>query len=218
MTLPATLEASEKSSNKRATARRKLRLGTSAKGANRPITDILVHDLSSEGLLIESPTVLQIGESLAIDLPNAGSRDAIVVWSSSKFYGCRFAEPLSPAAVSAALLKAFPADREEAGRAPTPPLPEKLAALREGRGLSIEQLAGRLGVSRQALWYWETGQRVPRPRMLARIAAEFGLSQSELLIPQPPVTDEDDMLQRCRQAVATRCGVGPEKVKIVVEF
>ena len=93
-----------------------------------------------------------------------------------------------------------------------------MAALRAGRGLSVEQLADRLGVSRQALWYWETGQRMPRARMLARIAAEFGLSQSELLMPPMAVTDADDVLQRCKNAVATRCGVGPEKVKIVVEF
>ena len=223
MTLPATLDASERSSNTRSAARRKLRLGTSATGANRLVSDILVHDLSSEGLLLESRAALRIGESLAIDLPNAGSCTATVVWSSSKFYGCRFAKPLPAAAVSAALLKALPAGEERAGRGPPvtrsgPTLGEKLAALRLGRGLSVEQLADRLGVSRQALWYWETGQRMPRARMLARIAAEFGLSQSELLMPPMAVTDADDVLQRCKNAVATRCGVGPEKVKIVVEY
>lgn len=36
-------------------------------------------------------------------------------------------------------------------------LPDKIAGLRKSRGISQEELAERLGVSRQAVSRWETG-------------------------------------------------------------
>jgi DNA-binding transcriptional regulator YiaG len=47
------------------------------------------------------------------------------------------------------------------------PPPATCRALRESAGLSTEQLARILGVTRQAVSNWETGNRVPRGPQLA---------------------------------------------------
>jgi transcriptional regulator with XRE-family HTH domain len=97
-------------------------------------------------------------------------------------------------------------------------LSERLAALRGTRGWSMEQLADRLGVSRQSVWYWESAQREPKPAMLTRIAKLFGVSERELL--RAPVPDESAAgdLQQWKSRIAERFGIAPEKVRILIEL
>ena len=47
------------------------------------------------------------------------------------------------------------------------PSPEMRRAIRKAAGLTHEDLAGPLQVSRQAVAHWEAGTRRPRPRHLA---------------------------------------------------
>ncbi len=54
-------------------------------------------------------------------------------------------------------------------------LPEKILYCRKRAGLSQEALAERLGVSRQAVSKWETGEALPETGKLAALAAELGL-------------------------------------------
>jgi transcriptional regulator with XRE-family HTH domain len=219
MTVRATIEAS-KGREQRSVARKTLRLTVSGRRANSEATEVLIHDLSATGLLIESSAAVKIGEKIAVDLPRAGLREAAVVWSSTRFFGCRFAERLPSAAVSAALLRAEPAQdlREESEASPPTDFGARLTALREVRGLSVEQLAGHLRVSRQALWYWETGQRAPRKNMLTRIAREFGLSDAQLKAADEPRRTGPGVVERCKEEVAAQYGVPIERVKIVVEL
>ncbi len=63
---------------------------------------VRVHDLSTEGLLIETSARLQQGARLTITLPSAGVAEAEIIWSSGRFFGGRFIEPLSPAVLRAA--------------------------------------------------------------------------------------------------------------------
>ena len=69
-------------------------------------------------------------------------------------------------------------------------LGEKICALRAGKGLSQEDLAQRLEVSRQSVSKWETGQSVPDLEKIIRLADLFGVSVDELVRegerPQPP--------------------------------
>ena len=65
----------------------------------------MIHDLSEEGMLLESSVALRTGERLDLLIPEAGSAAATIVWSSGRFFGCKFERPLSTAAVSAALLR-----------------------------------------------------------------------------------------------------------------
>lgn len=69
-------------------------------------------------------------------------------------------------------------------------LGEKICTLRTGKGLSQEDLAQRLEVSRQSVSKWETGQSVPDLEKIIRLADLFGVSVDELVRegerPQPP--------------------------------
>ena len=190
MTLRAILEPQGKRADDRSAERRTLRLTTSHRRAGRDAGEVLVRDLSAEGMLIESAAALTVGETISVELPRTGQHEAAVVWSSGNFYGCRFTQPLPAGSLSAALLKALPAAGTglQAPGATAAPLSARLAALRETRGWSMEQLGERLGVSRQSVWYWESAQREPKPAMVARIAKLFGVSEGELR--QAPVTGE----------------------------
>lgn len=60
-------------------------------------------------------------------------------------------------------------------------LSEKLYALRKKSGFSQEQLAEQLGVSRQAISKWESGQSVPESDKLVAISNYFNVSVDYLL-------------------------------------
>lgn len=71
-------------------------------------------------------------------------------------------------------------------------LGEKICTLRTGKGLSQEDLAQRLEVSRQSVSKWETGQSVPDLEKIIKLADLFGVSVDELVregerpqLPQP---------------------------------
>lgn len=58
---------------------------------------------------------------------------------------------------------------------------EKLLSLRRRRGLSQDQLAELLGVSRQSVSKWESQQTLPEPGKLILISEIFGVSLDRLL-------------------------------------
>lgn len=58
---------------------------------------------------------------------------------------------------------------------------EKLIDLRRKAGLSQEQMAQQLDVSRQAVSKWETGTADPSTSNLLALAKLFGVSAEELL-------------------------------------
>lgn len=58
---------------------------------------------------------------------------------------------------------------------------EKLTTLRKQRGLSQEALGDLIGVSRQAVSKWETGQTTPEMGKLIELARVFEISSDELL-------------------------------------
>ena len=60
-------------------------------------------------------------------------------------------------------------------------LSEKLYMLRKNSGLSQEQLAEQLNVSRQAISKWESGTAVPESEKLITISNYFGVSVDYLL-------------------------------------
>lgn len=58
---------------------------------------------------------------------------------------------------------------------------EKLKTIRKTKGLTQEELAGKLNVVRQTVSKWEKGLSVPDADMLIKIAEIFEISVSELL-------------------------------------
>lgn len=74
---------------------------------------------------------------------------------------------------------------------------ENLMALRRSRGWSQEELGDTLGVSRQTVSKWETGQTTPELEKLIELAEVFGLSIDQLVgreaageRPGPPAAGE----------------------------
>jgi hypothetical protein len=88
--------------NRRTAARRTLSLGSvlATTGA-----EVIIHDLSISGLLIETSGELSMGENLLVEVPERGPTAATVMWTSGRFFGCAFDKRLPVAAVSAALLR-----------------------------------------------------------------------------------------------------------------
>lgn len=80
---------------------------------------------------------------------------------------------------------------------------EKISTLRRKQGLSQEELAVRLNVTRQAVSKWETGTSVPELETLVALAKIFGVTTDYLLSvekqeePSPqPEEKHPDMLDR----------------------
>ena len=65
-------------------------------------------------------------------------------------------------------------------------LSEKILYYRKKAGLSQEELAGRVGVSRQAVSKWELGDAAPEVDKLRALAREFGVMVDELLSEEVP--------------------------------
>lgn len=60
-------------------------------------------------------------------------------------------------------------------------LSERLKTLRKEAGLTQEEVAKKLGISRPAYTYWEKGEKKPTPDKLTQIANLFGVSTDYLL-------------------------------------
>ena len=69
-------------------------------------------------------------------------------------------------------------------------LAEKILSLRTQRGMSQDDLAEKMEVSRQSVSKWETAQSTPDLDKIIRLADLFGVSVDELVrdgeAPQPP--------------------------------
>lgn len=105
VSLRAQLDVGPEAGERRSSSRRKLRLDAEGASASALQTQVIIHDLSEDGLLVESPIGLEQGETIEVVIPEAGTAQAKVAWSSARFFGCRFSNPISTAAVSAALLR-----------------------------------------------------------------------------------------------------------------
>jgi hypothetical protein len=111
MPLFAHLEPEKGKAERRSSRRRKLRLEANPEAASGP--DVVIHDLSERGMLLESAELMPVGETLDLVIPEAGSAKATVVWNSGHYFGCRFEKPLTSSAVSAALLRSPPSPSDE---------------------------------------------------------------------------------------------------------
>jgi len=114
---------------------------------------IVVRDLSTTGLLFESQAPSAIGERLRIELPQAVSAAAKIVWQNACSYGCELEASLSRGAVSAALLKGEPQARLDeqsggAGAADRWPKPTRLGLIVGGSALLWAMIALAVGVLR----------------------------------------------------------------------
>lgn len=133
MPMVAYFEERQPVPDRRRSPRRALRLGAAAGDAGESVT---IHDLSLTGALLETSVPMLVGSTFEVELPHVGNVEASVVWTSGEYYGCQFALPISPAALSAALLQA---DAE-----PSPDgMPDPIAELQQ-LNAEVERLAWKM--------------------------------------------------------------------------
>lgn len=207
------IEALFEEMDDREAARRTLRLGINARLGGKPAMAATVANISTTGMLIETDVALAEGEAIVVELPEAGERTATVVWSDSPVHGCRFDRPLSPAEVSAAQLRgdALPAEADGTGE----DFGERIHRLRTERGLSLADIADRLGVSKPTVWAWEHGKSRPVERRLPDLAKALGVTPGGL---EPAASGPPEILERSRRRIAEAYGVELAAVRIMIEL
>jgi hypothetical protein len=99
MSFSAQLKYSQ-SADERGAERYRLLLPASAEKPGSGLVDIIVHDLSTSGFLVETQAPLSVGSEILLDIPGAGSVAAEVAWHSGNFFGGQFQSPLSASAVT----------------------------------------------------------------------------------------------------------------------
>ena len=57
----------------------------------------------------------------------------------------------------------------------------KIKEYRIRKGMTVDELARRLGVTQQAVSNWENGMRSPKPVMIVRLAQELECTPNDLL-------------------------------------
>lgn len=206
---------------------------------------VMLHNLSATGVLVETEAALDVAQLIHLNLPEAGQVAASIIWTSDNLYGCKFARPLSRAALSAAKLRnsliAEPDVRDGVngtdGAAEAMSLPQRLRHLREQKGLSLAALSRRSGISKPSIWAWETGKTMPRPRSIQALAVALGMTAAEVwgLAPSEIGCEAEqgissagaaissgkylhDAVAAARIALAEAAGVSQAQIKITIEF
>lgn len=125
----------------RGARRRKLSLESRGTTSSGTAADVLIHNLSTTGLLIETSADLPIGEAITVDIPHAGTTLAVVMWSSGDLFGCEFVAPVPNAAISASMLQ-NPIERpNSAFAAEAGPLPEDSTKVDDAVSTVVEDAA-----------------------------------------------------------------------------
>lgn len=192
--------------------------------------------MSQTGLLLQTSLKLTAGETLQINLPHAGFQAADVIWASGEFVGCRFAEPLSSATLSAAQLRSQPAgavgsiSRAAIEREPAADdsFGARVRRLREQYNLSQASLAQLLGVSKLSVWKWERNDARPRRATTEALAKLFAVSERDMLLGAPAreagAGRSDDLgglvelIDECKARIAAHLGTTTDKVEITVSL
>ncbi|WP_137753934.1 helix-turn-helix domain-containing protein [Sphingopyxis sp. L1A2A] len=221
MAIPAFIDKAAPVGAKSRSARRKLRLQLQGTGASGVEVEVLVHNISATGLLLEGEATLALGDAIEIGLPDAGATRARVIWASGSLYGCQFDTPISPATLSAAQLRAVVgADSGENGdlrAAINESFGVRLHRLRTAKRLTQVQIAAQLGVSEQSISAWEQDKARPKMGRTKVLAALLGVELPELLgIDEPESLS--DVVARAKAQLAEAADVGIDNVKIIIEI
>jgi DNA-binding XRE family transcriptional regulator len=228
MAIKALIDQPATGSGQRAGMRRALRLEASGMLPGGQDANVTIHNISVTGLLLETGVDLASGEALSLALPEAGIVEAAIIWRSGQLYGCAFSAPLSPAALAAAQLAGLPVTETAAASIPVTAAPPRTSAseslgvqlnrLRREAGLTLADVANRLGVSKPTVWAWEKGKARPLPERMAAIAQALGAAPDDLTKAAGHETDLAALLDDCRSRIAHACGTCPGAVRIMIEL
>jgi transcriptional regulator with XRE-family HTH domain len=247
MSIRAHLEQRRRPIESRVGPRRKLRLETSGANSSGDM-NVVVHDMSETGLLLQTSAQLSVGEKIEVVLPNAGPTAASVVWGSNEFFGCRFEKRVSRATVSASQLQgdtpaaAGPsggARDDDGGAAPLsdPLIKESFGArlrrLRKERQVSLIGLARLVGVSKPTVWKWEKDDVRPRQKSIEALASALGVSERELLLGAKAAEGQagdspraagdgptalGQLVRDCKDQIAEAAGTSADNISITIQI
>lgn len=225
MPIAAHFDANDAAGRPRA-ERRRILLETQGSLESGASMQVVLHNFSESGVLLESSVELEIGETLDLDLPDATHTRARVIWASGKLYGCAFDAAIPSATLRAVQLRSAVQTELGLGAAPAPigpgaiggeSLGERLHRLRKLRGLTQGELASRLGVSKPTVWAWEQGRARPIEERIDAIARALGVEVAELR-PSRTVPGLSELILKCREQIAAAVETTPDKVRIMIEL
>ncbi len=82
-------------------------------------------------------------------------------------------------------------------------LSERLRQLRKNAGLSQEQLAETLHISRQAVSKWESGVSNPDIQNIVQLGKLYGISTDSILLEESPAPEAADIMPQTSDAAPT---------------
>jgi len=99
----------------------------------------------------------------------------------------------------------------------------RVRAMRKARGMTGSEFARRVGVTPTAVWNWETNGTQPRSKVLSKIAAVLGVSESFLIYgtdanPASASRIVPEVVEDARNKIALAMGMAPTQVHIRVEL
>lgn len=224
MRIEGRLETDAKA-NRRGAPRRGLRLWLDLMHGSQAAASVQVLNISKSGLLLQTSAPLSEGDTLQVDLPEAGFRPASVAWASGEFVGCRFKEPITAAMVSAARLRSEPSSAEDAQASSAETFGSRLRRLRKQYNLTQPALGRLVNVTKLTVWKWERGDARPRHAALQALARVFAITESELLLGTSARHREleqsaelSGVVEECKARIAKHFHTAADKVEITVRL
>lgn len=179
-----------------------------------------VHYFDDAHLVIDRADGVEVGMLVKIEAQSDFFVDAIVAWTAGGICGCRVLDErggaVSPALASDTTQANSPLEPIEIFHPPEP-VGLRLGRLRRQCGLTQEELAATIGVSKPKVWKWEQGLNRPKDEMLDRISKALDVPKSEFTRPQGMLRSGVDVIRGCRFYIARACNVPPTCVKITIE-
>ena len=182
-------------------------------------TEVLVHNISELGLVLETDVQFAIGDPIDIKLPHSGATRARAAWTSGRLIGFDFDMPISRITLGAARLRdAVTAGPEAVDTARhMESFGARIQRLRLALGMSQGQLARLLLVSDPAVCGWELNRTRPKPGRMEALAQILGVSLSDLLGQQETIP-LSAKIASARATIARAAGVSQDRVRISIEM
>lgn len=182
-------------------------------------TQILVHNISEYGFIIESDGEITVGQRLEFKLPHGSAARGEVAWTSEKLAGCSFDIPISRVSLDDGRLRDAVARGNDLNN-PARYLESfglRLRRLRIALTMSQGQLARQMAVSVPAVCGWEADRTRPKPQRMDQLARILGVDLSELLGHQETANLQRQIAE-ARRAIAKAAGVSEDRVRINIDF
>lgn len=182
--------------------------------------EVLVHNISELGLVLEADHDFAIGFPIEVKLPHSGAARARVAWKSGKLTGFSFDMPISRVSLGAKRLRDAVTDNFDMVNTARhlESFGMRVQRLRLELGMSQGQLAKLMGVSDPAVCGWELNRTRPKPGRMEALATILKVSLAELLGQQELMATLPAQIASARETIARAAGVSEDRVKITIEL